>query len=50
MTPIIVFSEHSDVFSEGEARETGAAAVLSKTEDLSVLPEKARFVVHPMAA
>jgi Response regulator receiver domain len=31
MTPIIVFSEYSDVFSEGEARETGAAAVLSKT-------------------
>jgi DNA-binding NarL/FixJ family response regulator len=50
MTPIIVFSEYSDVFSEGEARKTGVAAVVSKTEDLSVLVEKARAVVHPMAA
>lgn len=34
MTPIIVFSEYSDVLSEREARKTGVAALLSKTEDL----------------
>jgi DNA-binding NarL/FixJ family response regulator len=50
MTPIIVFSEHSDVLSEREARKTGVAALVSKTEDLSVLVEKARAVVHPVMA
>lgn len=50
MTPIIVFSEYSDVFSEREARRTGVAALLSKTEHLSVLLEKARAVFHPVAA
>lgn len=50
MTPIIVFSEYSDVFSEREARNTGVAALVSKTADLSVLVEKARSVVHPVAA
>ena len=50
MTPIIVFSEYSDVLSEREARKTGVAALLSKTEDLSVLLEKARAVFHPVAA
>jgi hypothetical protein len=34
MTPIIVFSEYSDVFSEREARNTGVAALVSKTERL----------------
>ena len=47
MTPIIVFSENGDVFSESEARNTGVAAVVSKTDGLSVLVEKARAVVHP---
>jgi two-component system response regulator YesN len=50
MTPIIVFSEYSDVFSESEARETGVAALISKTESISVLVEKARAVAHPTAA
>jgi len=50
MTPIIVFSEYSDVFSESEARETGVAALVSKTESISVLVEKARAVTHPTAA
>lgn len=50
MTPIIVFSEFSDVFSEGEAGATGIAACLSKTESLSVLLEKARTVLYPLAA
>ncbi|HEV2697672.1 MAG TPA: response regulator transcription factor [Terriglobales bacterium] len=50
MTPIIVFSEHSDVLSEREARKTGVAALVLKTEGLSVLVEKARAVVHPVMA
>lgn len=50
MTPIIVFSEYSEVFSEREARNTGVAALVSKSENLSVLVEKARSVVHPVAA
>lgn len=50
MTPIIVFSDYSDVFSEREARKTGVAALVSKTEALSVLLERARAVVHPVAA
>ena len=50
MTPIMVFSEYSDVFSEREARKTGVAALVSKTESLSQLVEKARAVVHPLAA
>jgi DNA-binding NarL/FixJ family response regulator len=50
MTPIIVFSEFSDVLSERETRTTGVAALVSKTENLSVLLEKARAVFHPIAA
>jgi DNA-binding NarL/FixJ family response regulator len=50
MTPIIVFSEFSDVFSEGEARTTGIAACVAKSESLSVLLEKARTVSRPLAA
>jgi DNA-binding NarL/FixJ family response regulator len=49
LTPIIVFSEYSDVFSEREARKTGVAALVSKTAGLAVLVEKARAVVHPPA-
>lgn len=50
MIPIIVFSEYSDVFSEREARKTGVAALVSKTEGLSVLVEKARAAIHSVAA
>lgn len=50
MTPIIVFSEYSDVLSEREARKTGVAALVSKTAGLAALVEKARAVVHPVAA
>jgi DNA-binding NarL/FixJ family response regulator len=50
MTPIIVFSDYSDVFSEGDARQTGVAALVSKTGSISVLVEKARAVVHAVAA
>jgi DNA-binding NarL/FixJ family response regulator len=33
MTPIIVFSEFSDVFSDREARSTGVAALVSKSRE-----------------
>jgi DNA-binding NarL/FixJ family response regulator len=50
MTPIIVFSEFSDVFSDREARKAGIAARVSKTENLEVLLERARAVFYPLAA
>ncbi len=50
MTPIIVFSEFSEVFSEREARATGVAALVAKTDSLWMLLEKARAVCHPLAA
>jgi DNA-binding NarL/FixJ family response regulator len=50
MVPIIVFSEYGDVFSEREARSTGISAVVSKTEHLTVLLDKARGVFHSAAA
>lgn len=50
MTPIIVFSEFTDVFSDREARLTGVSALVPKTEHLSVLLEKARAVFEPVAA
>ena len=50
MTPIIVFSEYSDVFSKDEARTAGVAACVSKSEKFSVLLEKARAVSQPLAA
>ena len=50
MTPLIVFSEFSDVFSEREARTKVAATLVSKSESLSVLLEKAREAFLPPAA
>jgi two-component system nitrate/nitrite response regulator NarL len=50
MVPIIVFSEYGDVFSEGEARSTGISAVVSKTEHLTMLLDKARAVFYSAAA
>lgn len=50
MTPIIVFSEYSDVLSEREASKTGVAALVSKTAGLSALVAKARAAVHAEVA
>jgi len=47
MVPIIVFSEYSDVFSEREARSSGISGIVSKTEHLSVLLDKARAALFP---
>jgi two-component system nitrate/nitrite response regulator NarL len=50
MVPIIVFSEYSDVFSEREARSRGISGIVSKTEQLSVLLDKARAALSSAAA
>lgn len=44
--PIIVFSEYCDVFSEREAQSEGISALVSKTEPVSVLLDKAHSVLH----
>ncbi len=48
--PLIIFSEYSDVFSDEEARAAGVSALVSKSEHMSVLLEKARALLYPMAA
>jgi DNA-binding NarL/FixJ family response regulator len=48
--PLIIFSEYSDVFSESEAQSAGVAALVSKSEHVSVLIEKARVLFYPAAA
>ena len=50
MVPIIVFSDYGDVFSEREARAAGISAVVSKTDHLKVLMDKARAVFYSAAA
>jgi DNA-binding NarL/FixJ family response regulator len=50
MVPIIVFSEYGDVLSGEEARETGIWAVVSKDAKLSLLLDRARSVLYPIAA
>ncbi len=48
--PLIVFSEHSDVFSEEEARSAGVSVLVSKSDHVSVLVAKARALLYPVAA
>jgi DNA-binding NarL/FixJ family response regulator len=48
--PVIIFSEYSDVFSENEARSAGISALVSKSEHVSVLMEKAHDLLYPAAA
>ncbi|MGA7633169.1 MAG: response regulator transcription factor, partial [Terriglobales bacterium] len=48
--PVILFSEYSDVFSEKEARSAGISALVSKSEHVSVLIDKARALLDPAAA
>jgi DNA-binding NarL/FixJ family response regulator len=49
-TPLIMFSEYSDVFSEKEARAAGVSALVSKSEHVSVLLGKARSLLDQLAA
>ncbi len=48
--PLIIFSEYGDVLSDEEARAAGVSALVSKSEHMSVLLEKARALLYPMAA
>ena len=48
--PVIIFSEYSDVFSENEARSAGISALVSKSQHVSVLVDKARALLYPAAA
>ena len=48
--PLIMFSEYSDVFSEQEAQSAGVSALVSKSEHVSFLIEKARALLYPAAA
>ena len=48
--PIIIFSEYSDVFSEKEAHSAGIAALVAKSEHMSVLLGKARALLNQIAA
>ena len=45
-TPILIFSEYCDVFSEHEARSEGISALVSKTAPVSVLLDKARAALR----
>jgi DNA-binding NarL/FixJ family response regulator len=48
--PLIMFSEYSDAFCEQEARSAGISTLISKSEHVSVLVEKARSLLYPAAA
>jgi DNA-binding NarL/FixJ family response regulator len=48
--PVIMFSEYSDVFSEKEARSAGISALVSKSEHVSVLIDKAHALLYAAAA
>jgi DNA-binding NarL/FixJ family response regulator len=48
--PLIIFSEYGDVFSAEEAHSAGISALVLKSEHLSVLLDKARALLYPMAA
>jgi two-component system nitrate/nitrite response regulator NarL len=45
-TPILVFSEYSDLLSDQEAHARGISALVSKGEPVSVLLDKARAALH----
>jgi len=44
--PLIIFSAHSEVLSETDARSAGVWAQVSKSENVSVLIAKARHLVE----
>jgi len=48
--PLIMFSEYSDSFSEQEARSVGISALVSKSQHVSVLVEKAHSLLYDIAA
>lgn len=48
--PVIMFSEYSDVIAENEARSAGISVLVSKSEHVSVLLDKARCLCGQTAA
>jgi DNA-binding NarL/FixJ family response regulator len=48
--PVIIYTSHNGQFVETEALAAGAAAVISKSEDVAVLIRKARSLFDPIAA
>src|SRR5579863_10771537 len=45
--PVIMFSGYSDSLTEQEARSAGVSALVSKSEHISVLLDKARTALEP---
>jgi DNA-binding NarL/FixJ family response regulator len=43
--PVIIFSDYSNVFSEKEARSAGISALVSKSQQVSVLIDRARTLL-----
>jgi DNA-binding NarL/FixJ family response regulator len=48
--PIIMYSAFSDSFTHREARSAGVSALVSKSENTSILLGKARSLVYEIAA
>jgi DNA-binding NarL/FixJ family response regulator len=48
--PVIMFSEYSDLLSVEEALSAGVSALVSKSDHVSFLIEKARALLYPAAA
>jgi DNA-binding NarL/FixJ family response regulator len=48
--PLVMFSEYSDAFSMQEARSIGISALISKSEHVSALIDKARSLLYDIAA
>lgn len=49
-TPLIMYSAHGAAVSEQLVRSTGISEMVSKTDQVSVLIEKARRLLYPAAA
>jgi DNA-binding NarL/FixJ family response regulator len=48
--PVLMYSAYDDSLTEKEARSAGVSALVSKSERLSVLLDKARSLVYRIAA
>jgi DNA-binding NarL/FixJ family response regulator len=48
--PVIMFTEYSDLLSVEEALSAGVSALVSKSDHVSFLIEKARALLYPAAA
>ena len=48
--PVVMFSAYSDTFTENEARSAGISALVSKLDSASMLVEKCRSLIRPLAA